>query len=186
MGETAFIMECLSHLTLEEKIILLSGSDFFSTTAIRRLGISAIKLADGVNGVKRPFDMHGQSTSVSFPSTTVRQSTVNKGTIKFYSSDLLLGSRSLFRIRSNLLTVSWLNMESRTSGKNGKIISYRGPRKGRCCHSRSDRQHSSRPSRRKKFRMFQRRSPAHWTTRCCFDQRHSEWRSSGLSKTFPL
>ena len=43
----------LAQLTLEEKVELLGGSDFWHTTPVPRLGIPALLLADGPHGLRR-------------------------------------------------------------------------------------------------------------------------------------
>lgn len=44
--------ELLTQLTLEEKVSLLAGKNYWSTQPVPRLGIPSIKLADGPNGVR--------------------------------------------------------------------------------------------------------------------------------------
>lgn len=50
--------EVLEKLTTPEKISLLSGTDFWHTASVHRLGIPAIRTTDGPNGVRgtRFFD----------------------------------------------------------------------------------------------------------------------------------
>ena len=50
--------EVLSKLTTPEKISLLSGTDFWHTASVQRLGIPSIRTTDGPNGVRgtRFFD----------------------------------------------------------------------------------------------------------------------------------
>lgn len=49
----------LSQLTLKEKISLLSGSDFWHTAAVPRLGVPRLRVTDGPNGARgtRFFNM---------------------------------------------------------------------------------------------------------------------------------
>ena len=52
------VEEVLEKLTTAEKISLLSGTDFWHTASVHRLGIPAIRTTDGPNGVRgtRFFD----------------------------------------------------------------------------------------------------------------------------------
>ncbi len=50
----AGIDELVSRMTLEEKIALTTGQDFWSTASVERLGIPSIWLNDGPHGVRRP------------------------------------------------------------------------------------------------------------------------------------
>ena len=50
----ATIQELMSKMTLEEKIALTIGKDFWSTNGVERLGIAPIALNDGPHGVRKP------------------------------------------------------------------------------------------------------------------------------------
>ena len=47
------IPELLAQLTLEEKCSLLSGSDFWHTQPVERLGIPALMVSDGPHGLRK-------------------------------------------------------------------------------------------------------------------------------------
>ncbi|MGO8877766.1 MAG: beta-glucosidase H [Acidimicrobiales bacterium] len=59
------LQSLLAQLTLEEKVELLGGADFWHTTAIERLDIPALQLSDGPSGVRG--ERYVGTTSVSFP-----------------------------------------------------------------------------------------------------------------------
>jgi beta-glucosidase len=56
----------LNQMTPAEKVSLLAGADMWRTVAIERLGIPAIQVSDGPNGVRGTDDNLGE-TSVCFP-----------------------------------------------------------------------------------------------------------------------
>ena len=68
----------LNALTLEEKVSLLAGASTWSTAAIERLGIPAIKVSDGPNGARGGGSLAGGSiTSACFPVGIALASTWN-------------------------------------------------------------------------------------------------------------
>ena len=71
------IEQILTSLTLEEKITLLAGADSWHTHSIERLGIPALKLSDGPNGVRGEGRDTLEATSASFPVGTAMGATWN-------------------------------------------------------------------------------------------------------------
>ena len=61
------IEHLLSELTLDEKVSLLSGEDFWSLPAVERLGIGKLRVTDGPNGARGGGSLIGGVKSASFP-----------------------------------------------------------------------------------------------------------------------
>ncbi|WP_165367451.1 glycoside hydrolase family 3 protein, partial [Phytoactinopolyspora endophytica] len=63
------LLEMLARLDLEEKVRLVSGADFWTTTPIERIGLRAMVLSDGPAGVRGPV-WDERSPSINLPSAT--------------------------------------------------------------------------------------------------------------------
>jgi beta-glucosidase len=64
----ARIENLLKDMTLEEKVSLLAGANFWETVAIPRLGIPSIKVSDGPNGARGSGSLAGSKTTAAcFP-----------------------------------------------------------------------------------------------------------------------
>ncbi|PYH84779.1 hypothetical protein BO82DRAFT_426593 [Aspergillus uvarum CBS 121591] len=74
---TADIESIISQLTLDEKISLLAGADFWTTHSVPRLGVPALKLSDGPNGA-RGANFKGSMTSACFPASVSLASTFDR------------------------------------------------------------------------------------------------------------
>ncbi|WNM24661.1 beta-glucosidase family protein [Demequina capsici] len=59
----------ISQLSLEEKVSLLTGRDFWSTVAIERIGLRSMTLSDGPSGVRGP-EWDERSPSLNLPSAS--------------------------------------------------------------------------------------------------------------------
>lgn len=57
----------VSKMTLEEQVSLLSGADFWTTTAVPRLKVPKIKVTDGPNGARGAGSLVGGVKSACFP-----------------------------------------------------------------------------------------------------------------------
>ena len=57
------------NLTVEEKIALVSGTDFMFTSAVERLGIPALQMSDGPNGLRKQTENRDVGMSKSAPAT---------------------------------------------------------------------------------------------------------------------
>jgi len=67
------ISALVGELDLGEKAALLAGADLWSTVAVERVGIPAVRVTDGPNGARGPqlpdlFGAASSLTSVCFPS----------------------------------------------------------------------------------------------------------------------
>lgn len=61
------IEQLVDQMTLEEKVSLLSGEDFWSVPAVQRLGIGKLRVTDGPNGARGGGSLIGGVKSASFP-----------------------------------------------------------------------------------------------------------------------
>jgi beta-glucosidase len=66
----------LAAMTLEEQVSLLSGADFWTTAAVPRLGVPAIKVSDGPNGARGGVFKDGPATAC-FPAGVALASSWN-------------------------------------------------------------------------------------------------------------
>lgn len=65
------IQSVIAQMTLAEKAALCTGASAWTTTAVERLGIPELLLADGPHGVRRVPDIHSLSQK-SLPATCFR------------------------------------------------------------------------------------------------------------------
>jgi beta-glucosidase len=61
------IKQLLQDMTVDEKVSLLSGEDFWSVPAVQRLGIGKLRVTDGPNGARGGGSLIGGVKSASFP-----------------------------------------------------------------------------------------------------------------------
>jgi beta-glucosidase len=61
------IEKLADQMTLEEKVSILSGEDFWSVPAVERLGIGKLRVSDGPNGARGGGSLIGGVKSASFP-----------------------------------------------------------------------------------------------------------------------
>lgn len=61
------IEQLADQMTLEEKVSILSGEDFWSVPSIPRLGIGKLRVTDGPNGARGGGSLIGGVKSASFP-----------------------------------------------------------------------------------------------------------------------
>ncbi|QQR36893.1 glycoside hydrolase family 3 C-terminal domain-containing protein [Devosia oryziradicis] len=61
------IAELADQMTLDEKVSILSGEDFWSVPAVPRLGIGKLRVTDGPNGARGGGSLIGGVKSASFP-----------------------------------------------------------------------------------------------------------------------
>ncbi|GLB03451.1 hypothetical protein AtubIFM57258_008031 [Aspergillus tubingensis] len=77
----ADIDNILEQLTIDEKISLVSGTDFWHTASIPRLGIPAIRVSDGPNGVRGTKFFNGKPAAC-FPCGTAIGATWNTALVE--------------------------------------------------------------------------------------------------------
>lgn len=87
------IERLLSQMTLEEKVALAAGSDFWHTTAVPRLGIGRVKVSDGPNGA-RGAEWDGALSSACFPCGTALAATWNPELVRQVGNALAGEARS--------------------------------------------------------------------------------------------
>jgi len=63
------VTQVLSQLTLDEKIALCSGKNFWQMQGVERLGIPTIFITDGPHGVRKQGQSEGISLENTLPST---------------------------------------------------------------------------------------------------------------------
>jgi len=66
-NKTTDIENILDEMTLEEQVSLLSGSDFWTTVPIERLGVPKIKVSDGPNGARGAGSLVAGVKAACFP-----------------------------------------------------------------------------------------------------------------------
>ncbi|KAJ4185326.1 hypothetical protein NW767_012972 [Fusarium falciforme] len=89
----AWAREKLSQMTLEEKVMLLSGEDLWRTHPIPRLGVSCIKTSDGPVGVRGGIFTDGVSAA-SAPTGVSLAATWDKQVIKDVCQVLIAEAKS--------------------------------------------------------------------------------------------
>ena len=67
--DTEYLESLLARLTLEEKVALVQGRDFWSTVALPSIGLRSMVLSDGPAGVRGPV-WDERHPSLSMPSGT--------------------------------------------------------------------------------------------------------------------
>src|SRR5690349_18577870 len=65
----AKVTELIGQMTLEEKLDLTVGRDFWHTNGVERLGVSPIALNDGPHGVRKPSTGNEIGLGNSIPAT---------------------------------------------------------------------------------------------------------------------
>ena len=73
------VSDLLGHMTLEEKATMLSGSGWMESAPIERLGIPAIKMADGPMGVRSWAGSSAITNSVNNPAVKVQTTSFPSG-----------------------------------------------------------------------------------------------------------
>nr|WP_272212651.1 hypothetical protein [Marinicella sp. W31]MDC2878567.1 hypothetical protein [Marinicella sp. W31] len=66
-GNPVDIERLLEQLTLEEQVSLMAGADFWTTVAVPRLNIPAVKVSDGPNGARGAGGLTNGNPGCGFP-----------------------------------------------------------------------------------------------------------------------
>ncbi|WP_217701930.1 glycoside hydrolase family 3 protein [Phaeobacter sp. HF9A] len=114
MMDTAWVEDTLQKLTLEEKVSLLAGANFWETVAIERLGVPAVKVTDGPNGARGGVTENGPTAAV-FPAGIALSSSWNPDLVREIGAALAEETRTK---GANVLLAPTVNM-------------HRGPLNGR-------------------------------------------------------
>lgn len=86
------IDQLVSDLSLEDKVLLLTGRDFWNTVALPQIGLRNMLLSDGPSGV-RGERWDEREPSLNLPSSTSLASTWNRETAKRYGQALASEAR---------------------------------------------------------------------------------------------
>ncbi|MGZ2487796.1 beta-glucosidase [Rhizobium pisi] len=114
MTDEIWIEDTLAKLTLEEKVSLLSGANFWETVANERLDVPSVKVSDGPNGARGGVTENGPTAAV-FPSGIALGASWNPDLLREIGKALAEESRTK---DSNVLLAPTVNM-------------HRGPLNGR-------------------------------------------------------
>ena len=93
MADATNVSSLLSQLTLEEKVKLLAGKDFWHTHAIERLNIPSLKYSDGSNGA-RGGAFVGVLSSACFPAGVCLAATFDRDLARPIGKALAEGTRT--------------------------------------------------------------------------------------------
>ncbi|ORY09298.1 glycoside hydrolase superfamily [Clohesyomyces aquaticus] len=110
----------LQSLTLEEKISLLAGKDFWETVPIQSKGVPAIKTSDGPNGARGAV-FNGGTRAACFPSAVCSASTWNPALSKRIGN--ALGEETLTKGARVLLGPTMCNHRHPLGGRNFESFS---------------------------------------------------------------
>ena len=88
-----WIETTLAQLTLEEKVSLLSGANFWETVAIDRLGVPSVKMTDGPNGARGSVTENGPTAAV-FPAGIALGASWNPALVREVAQALAEEARS--------------------------------------------------------------------------------------------
>lgn len=112
--DNKWVEDTLAAMTLEEKVSLLAGANFWETVAIDRLGVPSVKVSDGPNGARGGVTENGPTAAV-FPAGIALGASWNPALLREIGKALAEEARSK---DSNVLLAPTVNM-------------HRGPLNGR-------------------------------------------------------